>query len=95
MTTGELIDTMAYRYERYFGGRSAARTVVLGMLDAIAERLVAGEDVLLEHLGVLAVQERKQRAVLFGKPNPNAGMVTRQVTFRDGAGLRRRLNPPS
>ena len=70
MTTGDLIDTMAYRYERYFPGRSAARTVVLGMLDVIAERLVAGEDVLLDRLGVLSAHERKQRAVLFGKQAP-------------------------
>ena len=93
MTTGELISEVYYRYERYLPSHKEARTVTLGILNMIAERLVAGEDVRLENLGVLAVQERKQRAVLFGNPNPNAGMVTRQVTFRDGSGLRRRLNP--
>ena len=93
MTTNELTERVVQHYRRWLPGTSSARTVVLGITNIIAEELANGNDVRLENLGTLAVQTRKQRAVLFGKPNPNAGQETRQVTFRDGAALRRLMNP--
>ena len=93
MTTKELTDRVHRRYARYLPRREDARKVVLGVLDIIAEELAADHDVRLDNLGTLAVQSRMKRAVVFGKPNPNAGQETRHVTFRDGAPLRRRLNP--
>ena len=93
MTTKELIDRVYRRYGRFLHSRENARKVVLGTFNIIAEELAADHNVRLENLGTLAVQTRKKRAVIFGKPNPNAGQETRQVTFRDGAPLRRRMNP--
>ena len=93
MTTGDLIDRVYDRYKRFFNNCGEVRIVVLGITDMLAEQLAAGDNVRLENLGTLAVQDYKQHATLFGKPNPNAGKVTRQVTFRDGEPLRRRMNP--
>jgi nucleoid DNA-binding protein len=93
MTTKELIDRVYRRYGRCLHSREDAWEVVHGMFAIIAEELAADHDVRLDNLGTLAVQSRKKRALVFGKPNPNAGQETRQVTFRDGAPLRRRMNP--
>ena len=93
VTTGNLIETIATRYARYFPHRDDARTVVLALFNDIAGHLESGTAVRLEHLGVLRVNERAARDEVFGRPNPRAGTTVKNVTFRDSASLRRRLNP--
>ena len=90
-TTGDLVDRMYLYYQPFFGSKDEAQRVVSGMLEICASELVAGRSVRLNNLGVLRPYEFK-RSVIFGKPNPNADQIYRQVKFREGRPLRRAMN---
>ena len=93
-STSNLEKRLGRTYRRYLPSDSDARIVVAGFLQMIQDELAKGNDVNLTHLGTLSVQERDSRPANFGKDNPNyqEGKKVKQVTFRDGAALKRRLN---
>ena len=92
--TSDLEKRLGRTYRRYLPSDNDARIVVAGLLQMIQDDLAKGNDVNLVHLGTLSVQERDSRPSNFGKDNPKhqAGKKVKQVTFRDGAALKRRLN---
>ena len=92
ITTSDLIETMWSNHGHSFNSKNDVRDFINAFFGEISEHLDDGDRVRLENLGVLHVVSKTQSDMLFGQPNPNAGQITRQVTFRDTASLRRKLN---
>ena len=91
-TTKNLAKSLRKRYGDHHWTEAESEQVVDDVVDLITQALETGEDVRLTGFGTLSVSTRKQGSTLFGKPNPNAGKIFRNVTFRDSAQLRQRLN---
>ena len=100
MSTRQLIESMYARYGKRMGiSRSDMKTLVYGMVGEdgfIADSLARSEDVRLP-IGGLKVRSKIIAATYRDPrdgsvhPHPRAGGTDRNVTFKDGTALRRRM----
>ena len=89
--TGDIVRELANTYGLGLS-QERAQDVVDKFLSIVTRDLVNGRDVQLANLGTLRQTERRAKDTVFGRPNPQAGRVVRNITLRDSASLRQRMN---
>ena len=98
--TGAIIKKVAKTYSRFGLNDAQVRSIVLGVIGeegCIADALRRGVRVVLP-LGTLNVRERTNPATYCHpgtgevRDHPRAGMMDRNVTFRDSKALRRMID---